>query len=332
MEKHWSEILRDREEAHQKSLSQLKSKVVTNGDKQVGGTAISKNAEAAWKAAEEMRADLEKTILKQEESTKAAAALATRMQSKEDEGNPEELSKQLLKELAECSAEAAAVFRDRKKKERNLAELENLAKEADKAIIKDDRISKGTRLHELLKIEGENRLKRLQDEAEVDTKRMKEYLAFLKQPLKKINLLTVADLKQTSQLERFHNWLGFSEWLIKDIDFEAPMLRHASVYVLAEYTQIPDLQRYAFRALQVALGKIQSLPENAIGARNFVALTQYVFENIDRPQEPLREMLTRYAAWNHVNLLPIDEYKWLLDAGGDFVTSLSANLAKRLVR
>lgn len=129
--------------------------------------------------------------------------------------------------------------------------------------------------------------------------------------------------------EDFGSWYGFKAHPLHSLDFTPSFLAHATLYALGQYTQIPLLRVNAFRALQVVLKSVHPMPPHSLAARGFAVLVQYVYTHV-AAEEPLRELVASFAAWNHTTLLLEQEYRWVMEGGGDFVLDLTELLARRL--
>jgi hypothetical protein len=110
----------------------------------------------------------------------------------------------------------------------------------------------------------------------------------------------------------------------------AEALCHVQLYVFAEKYQINDLKDLVIRKLHKALMDTAFHP---LRVGEFVELIQLAYENtpdLKSKEEPLRNLLAHYAAWNFEELAPTSAFQDLLIAGGTFVNDLCQKICRRL--
>jgi hypothetical protein len=110
----------------------------------------------------------------------------------------------------------------------------------------------------------------------------------------------------------------------------AEALCHVQLYVFAEKYQINDLKDLVIRKLHRALMDTTFHP---LRVGEFVELIQLAYENtpdLKSKEEPLRNLLAHYAAWNFEELAPTSAFQDLLIAGGTFVNDLCQKICRRL--
>lgn len=116
-----------------------------------------------------------------------------------------------------------------------------------------------------------------------------------------------------------------------ELDYEATLLASAKVYAIANYFMLPELKTLAIQRLQNTLNLIRR-PVPKSERAHIAPLIEYVYAHTDRltnEEEPLRKLVTTFAASNHANLQgPM--FQTLMSDGGDFVLDLVARLTQRL--
>lgn len=111
-------------------------------------------------------------------------------------------------------------------------------------------------------------------------------------------------------------------------DYQPALLASAKVYAMANYFLLPELKNLAIQRLQETLGLVGwPAPESTM-----VALIEYVYAHTDGQigeEEPLRKLVTTFAASNYANLQG-PQFRTLMSDGGDFVVDLVAILTQRI--
>ncbi|KAL9055541.1 MAG: hypothetical protein Q9206_003092 [Seirophora lacunosa] len=102
------------------------------------------------------------------------------------------------------------------------------------------------------------------------------------------------------------------------------LLPDAKVYVLAEYLQLRDLQRFAFRKIQEVLARAHEQNRNPALVTEAVRLARYVYACTNAPnesEEPLRDLVSTCTAMWFMTLHG-KEWEELMAEGGDFVVDV----------
>jgi hypothetical protein len=110
----------------------------------------------------------------------------------------------------------------------------------------------------------------------------------------------------------------------------AEALCHVRLYVFAEQYQINGLKDLVRCKLHSALINTTFHP---LRVGELVELIQLAYQNtpdLKSKEEPLRNLLTHYAAWNFEELAPMKEFQDLFIAGGTFVNDLCQKVCQRL--
>lgn len=125
------------------------------------------------------------------------------------------------------------------------------------------------------------------------------------------------------------------EWFLPDQHgYKEALLSHAAVYALARYKAVDSLQILALRRLTMTLSRIsQILPDSSLPL-GVIDLVKYVYSHTDAlssTEEPLRRLISQFAALNFPALQTGAEFVELMSEGGDFVNDLMAKVSRRLV-
>ena len=110
----------------------------------------------------------------------------------------------------------------------------------------------------------------------------------------------------------------------------AEALCHVQLYVFADRYQVNALKDMAIHKLRNALKNTAFSPSNA---SQLVDLIQFAYQNtpeLQTVEEPLRGLLTYYAAWELKSLVLSKEFQQLFVAGGQFVNDLFQKVGQRL--
>lgn len=115
-----------------------------------------------------------------------------------------------------------------------------------------------------------------------------------------------------------------------DFCFHA-LCQHIEVYALAHCAGASDLENFALHAFHMLLKVLDFYInlEDANALATFAAVIETVFEMT--VSGPLRELVTRLAAWRHRKLLAMSCYTNLVANGGDFAVQLALNLERRRI-
>jgi hypothetical protein len=131
----------------------------------------------------------------------------------------------------------------------------------------------------------------------------------------------------SSELSRFRHFLT-SITHHQDWDFAKCLEQHKSVYSLAKFAEVPDLQEYALGGLRLIFGAIGNLQTKTTGIRNFISLIDIVFRFTD--DADLQNLVVRNATWHSSKLLLEPEYEELLGNGGSFTKELTMNFTRQV--
>lgn len=119
-------------------------------------------------------------------------------------------------------------------------------------------------------------------------------------------------------------------------DYKELLLSHASVYSLAQYKSVNVLRILALRRISLILLKIDPLAAqpDSHTVLGFIELVNYVYSNTDslvNSEEPLRKLVSQFAALNLQALQTRQEMLDLMSDGGDFVNDIMPKICRRLV-
>lgn len=116
-------------------------------------------------------------------------------------------------------------------------------------------------------------------------------------------------------------------------DYGEVLLSHARVYALAHYKSVNLLRNLALKRLLLALSRISPVQPNSHIALNVIDLVNYVYSHTDAlasSEEPLRRLVSQFAALNVTALYTKDEMAEFTSEGGDFVRDLMEKVCRRL--
>jgi hypothetical protein len=105
---------------------------------------------------------------------------------------------------------------------------------------------------------------------------------------------------------------------------------HVRLYAFAEQYQINDLKNLVLRKLHKVLMDTTFHP---LRTSELVQLLKLAYEStpeLSSREEPLRELLTHYVAWNFEALAPMEDFQHLLEAGGTSVIDICQKACRRL--
>lgn len=132
--------------------------------------------------------------------------------------------------------------------------------------------------------------------------------------------------------QEFTLWPGHQLWSSKELDYEATLLAHAKIYSIADCFMLDELKSMAVESLREALTFI-GCPNSESGViSDVITLIEYVYAHTNRlvsEEEPLRKLVTTFAASNYTNMDGQD-FQTLMSRGGDFVLDLVPKLMHRL--
>lgn len=117
-------------------------------------------------------------------------------------------------------------------------------------------------------------------------------------------------------------------------DYKATLLTHAKVYALAQYKDVTTLRSLSLERLLATLMTLGSVEHGSHIAINVVELLGYVYSHTDAPtnyEEPMRRIVSQFAALNFPALQTREEMMVLMSEGGDLVRDLMEKVCRRLV-
>lgn len=116
-------------------------------------------------------------------------------------------------------------------------------------------------------------------------------------------------------------------------NYKEVLLVHAKVYVLAQYKDVDVLRKLALKRLFLTLLRIKSIQPGSHEAGNIIDLLSYVYSETDAlesSEEPLRKIVSQFAALNILALQAENKMAKLIGDGGDIATDLMAKVCRRL--
>lgn len=113
-------------------------------------------------------------------------------------------------------------------------------------------------------------------------------------------------------------------------DFEDVFLAHAKIYALALKLGIKALRSLALRRLLETLTGIGPVKPHMPVIGNFVDLARYTYSRTNSPEDPLRRIVSQFAALNFT-VLQTKQMRELMSEGGDFPGDLMEKASKRFV-
>lgn len=114
-------------------------------------------------------------------------------------------------------------------------------------------------------------------------------------------------------------------------DYRWVMFAHAKVYALAQSLGIDDLQRMAYRELAGVLAGFEPAVEGSVVATSSIEIMRYVYSKCHSAGDPMRNLVTQFAALNFPALQRMDGMKEVLGGGGELAVDLFEKLCRRLV-
>lgn len=114
-------------------------------------------------------------------------------------------------------------------------------------------------------------------------------------------------------------------------DYRWVMFAHAKVYALAQSLGIDDLQRMSYRELAGVLARFEPVVEGSVVATSSIEIMRYVYSKCHSARDPMRNLVTQFAALNFPALQRMDGMKEVLSGGGELAVDLFEKLCRRLV-
>lgn len=112
-------------------------------------------------------------------------------------------------------------------------------------------------------------------------------------------------------------------------DFEEVFLVHAKVYAIALTLEVQALRTLALQRLLRTLINIDSVPPDSPLVSNFVELVRYSYSATFETQDPLRHIVSQFAALNFTSM-QTQEMRGLMKNGGDFPSDLMEKVSMRI--
>ncbi|KAL9031627.1 MAG: hypothetical protein Q9180_006791 [Flavoplaca navasiana] len=102
-----------------------------------------------------------------------------------------------------------------------------------------------------------------------------------------------------SEAEEFDKWTGHQLWSPGQLDYHATFMTHAELYNMACTYQLDGLKNMAWQRLRSVMVTIGQPVTGSAVIGNLVKLIRYTYEvtgDIDHEEEPLRKLVTTFAA------------------------------------
>lgn len=126
---------------------------------------------------------------------------------------------------------------------------------------------------------------------------------------------------------------GLESFEPSQYDYKETLLSHAKVYALAHYKSVNVLRSLALKHLITTLSRISPVQPNSHIILNVIDLVNYVYSHTDSlasSEEPLRRLVSQFAALNFTALYTKEEMVEFISEGGDFITDLMTKVNRRL--
>lgn len=126
---------------------------------------------------------------------------------------------------------------------------------------------------------------------------------------------------------------GLESFEPSQYDYKETLLSHAKVYALAHYKSVNLLRSLALKHLIATLSRISPIQPNSHITLNVIDLVNYVYSHTDSlasSEEPLRRLVSQFAALNFTALYTKDEMAEFISEGGDFIKDLMTKVNRRL--
>ncbi|KAL9617298.1 MAG: hypothetical protein Q9204_008494 [Flavoplaca sp. TL-2023a] len=105
--------------------------------------------------------------------------------------------------------------------------------------------------------------------------------------------------EKASEGKKFDNWVGRFLWSPDQLDYEATLIAHAELYVMACRYMLDELKNLSWQRLRSVLVEINNPCAKSSFMGNLIDLIRYCYkETSNEPgcTEPLRQLVTSYAA------------------------------------
>lgn len=119
-------------------------------------------------------------------------------------------------------------------------------------------------------------------------------------------------------------------------DYKEVLLAHAKVYALARYGDVEALREQALQRLLSTLMTLHPVNRGSRVAANVIDLLRYVYSHpcplpSSEEQEPIRRVVSQFAALDFPALQSREELKVLIREGGELASDLMDKVCRRLV-
>ncbi len=139
--------------------------------------------------------------------------------------------------------------------------------------------------------------------------------------LKPLQDLTWSDDRcqpKISQAEEYSRWTGHQLWHPNQLDYETTLMTHAELYVMACHYLLDDLAAMSWQRLRAVLMSMGTPSVGSPVIRNLMNLFCYAYEetgnSLDEEEEPLRNLLTTFAALHYPIFKGSGIEKWATSA------------------
>lgn len=110
-------------------------------------------------------------------------------------------------------------------------------------------------------------------------------------------------------------------------DFEEVFLAHAKLYAMALKLEVEPLCTLTLQRLLKTLINIGTVQSSSSVPGNFAELARYIYSHTNNEEDPLRRIISQFAALN-ITSLQTKEMKELIGEGGDFATDLAEKTSR----
>ncbi|KAI4094891.1 MAG: hypothetical protein LQ344_001936 [Seirophora lacunosa] len=157
-------------------------------------------------------------------------------------------------------------------------------------------------------------------------------------PLKVLQGLSWDGCRQPGKLtqaEEFDSWTGHQLWSPSELDYEATLMTHAELYVMADQYMLIELKSMAWQRLRSVLVSIgKPSPEWPL-MENLTNLIHYTYEQTSSStegggEEPLRMLVSTFVALNFANLGGLELVVTGEAAHREFVVDLLAKVKQQM--
>ncbi|KAL8922145.1 MAG: hypothetical protein Q9208_005340 [Pyrenodesmia sp. 3 TL-2023] len=139
-----------------------------------------------------------------------------------------------------------------------------------------------------------------------------------------------------SQSEEYSRWTGHQLWSANQLDYENTLMAHAELYVIACHYLVDGLKAMSWSRLKAVLISMGTPTAGSPVTRNLMNLFQYSFEETGLSldgEEPLRELLTTFAALHYSSFKDSGIEKWATssrESDREFIADLMVKVLLRV--